>query len=108
MPNDKWGDETEALKKIQMQFEFQQDVNKMIVADAAENNIKPSDLIRKLMDLSYKKIQRTRVAISLSAEDISILAKRYEIDETNELEIKKRVTAEINLYYYDKKGKDEE
>ena len=105
MPNDKWDHETEALKKIQMQFEFQEDVNKMIIVDAAEENIKPSDLVRKLTGLSYKKIQRSRVAMSLSSEDIAILAKRLGVDESNELEIKKRVTAEINLHYYDKKDK---
>jgi hypothetical protein len=105
MPNDKWDHETEALKKIQMQFEFQEDVNKMIIVDAAEENIKPSDLVRKLTGLSYKKIQRSRVAMSLSSEDITNLAQRLGVDESNELEIKKRVTAEINLHYYDKKDK---
>ena len=102
MPNDKWKNETAVLKKIQLQFEFQQEINKHLNHDAAESNIKPSDIIRKLVGLPYKKIQRTRVGLSLTKDDLNALAKRYKIDSLNESEIKRRVLEEVNLHYHNK------
>jgi len=102
MPKNKWRNETSALKKIQLQFEFQNKINKQLNHDAADNNIKPSDIVRKLVGLPYKKIQRARIGLSLNKEDFKILEKRYSIDESNENEIKRRVLEEVNLHYHNK------
>ncbi|MCZ6804679.1 MAG: hypothetical protein O7D86_12305 [Proteobacteria bacterium] len=107
MPKSKWSNETSALKKIQLQFEFQKAINKRLNHDAADNNIKPSDIVRKLVGLPYKKIQRTRVGLSLNKDDLNTLAKRYDIDTADENEIKRRVLEEVNLHYHNKgKHKD--
>jgi len=54
---DKWSDEKKALKKIQMHFVFKEHLNKRIRHDAADENINPSDVIRKITGLPYRRIQ---------------------------------------------------
>ena len=55
---EKWGLEKAALKKIQLHFSFQAARNDQIQHDAIDHGIKPSDMIRKIVGLPFKKIQR--------------------------------------------------
>ncbi|MBT3812553.1 MAG: hypothetical protein HOE45_11005 [Gammaproteobacteria bacterium] len=104
-PNNKWQSEVKALKKVQVQFEFQTNLNKQITHDAAENSIKPSDVVRKIVGLPFKKIQRIRVGLSLNEDELKSLAIRYQLEPSNEKEIKRRVMAEVNLHYDGEKEK---
>jgi len=98
--NDKWQSEAKALKKVQVQFEFQENINKQITHDAAESSIKPSDVVRRLVGLTFKKIQRIRVGLSLNKDELQSLAVRYNLEPSNEKEIKRRVMEEVNLHYH--------
>lgn len=102
MAMDKWKKETEALKKIQVQFEFMQEVTAAIIHDAADNHIKSSDMVRKLVGLPYTKIQRARFGLSLDKNDLKYLADRFNLDTFNEKEIRRRVMEEVNMHYHNK------
>jgi len=104
---EKWKTEAAALKKVQVQFEFQENINKQITHDAAESSIKPSDVVRKLVGLPFKKIQRIRVCLSLNEGERHKLAIRYDVDPSDEKEIKRRVMEEVNLHYHGKRNKTE-
>lgn len=102
---DKWQSEAKALKKVQVQFEFQVSINKQITHDAAESSIKPSDVVRRLVGLPFKKIQRIRVGLSLNKDELESLAVRYNLEPLNEKEIKRRVMEEVNLHYHGEREK---
>jgi hypothetical protein len=109
MPNklsDKWSVETKALKKVQIHFSLKERLTKLIRHDAAEDNINPSDIIRKIVGLNYQRIQRPRIGLSFHQEDLEYLSKRYKLDLTSEKEIRQRVMEEINLYYHDKDNQE--
>ena len=95
----KWSDEQAALKKIQIHFEFQRDIMRIIRHEAADKDLNPSDIIRQKLDLQYSKIQRPRLGLSFNSEELSLLAKRYNLDSIDEKEIKRCVLEEMNEHY---------
>ncbi|MBQ0718982.1 MAG: hypothetical protein KBT88_11470 [Gammaproteobacteria bacterium] len=95
--NPKWADEKRALKKVQMHFVFKEQLNKRIRHDAADENLNPSDIIRKVVGLSYQRIQRPRIGLSFNGDDLRFLAQRYGVDD--EKNIRRRVLEEVTLYY---------
>jgi hypothetical protein len=97
--NGKWTSERKALKKIQLHFNFQQEQATCLQHDAINHGIKPSDMIRKIINLPYKKIQRPRIGISFDEHEINFLAQKYGLGACNETDIKRRVTEEVNVYY---------
>ena len=102
MPKDsegKWGLEKAALKKIQLHFSFRVVRNDQIQHDAIDYGIKPSDMIRKIVGLPFKKIQRPRIGLSLNDTDLKFLAEKYGLNPNDETEIKRRVTEEVNLHW---------
>ncbi|MEE8057692.1 MAG: hypothetical protein V3T17_07655 [Pseudomonadales bacterium] len=100
--DDKWSDEKHALRKIQMHFVFKEQLNKRIRYEAADENLNPSDVIRKIAGLPYQRIQRPRIGLSFNHEDLKYLAQRYAMDGSDEKSIKQRVLEEVNLYYQKK------
>ena len=101
MATDRWEKEKHALRKVQIHFAFQQEIISSIRHDAADNNINPSDIVRKIVGLPYKKIQRARIGLSFNDADLDYLAKRYGVDDKDEKEVKRRVMEEINFHYHD-------
>lgn len=102
MATDKWVKEKDALKKVQIHFAFQQETIASIRHDAADDNINPSDIVRKIVGLPYTKIQRARIGLSFNHQDLEYLAKRYGLEEVNERELRRRVMEEINLYFHER------
>ena len=102
MPTTKWSKEKVVLKKIQIHFSFQQQVLASIRHDAADEDVNPSDIVRKIVGLPYKKIQRARIGLSFNDNDLKYLAKHYQLDKVDEKEIKRRVMEEINIHYHEK------
>ena len=97
----KWEAELAALKKIQMHFDFQQALRKKIRMEAAEEDMNPSDVIRKIVGLSFSKIQRPRIGLSFNPEDLGYLAERYNLDPSDATAVKKQVLSEIESHYKD-------
>ncbi len=104
MPTNKWSIEKVVLKKIQIHFTFQQNVLASIRYDATDENINPSDIVRKIVGLPYKKIQRARIGLTFNDSDLEYLAEHYNLEKADEKEIKRRVMEEINIHYH-KKGR---
>ena len=104
MPTNKWSNEKVALKKIQIHFTFQQRVLASIRYDATDENINPSDIVRKIVGLPYKKIQRARIGLTFNDNDLEYLAEHYNLEKADDKEIKRRVMEEINIHYH-KKGR---
>lgn len=101
MATDRWEKEKRALKKVQIHFAFQLEVIASIRHDAADSNINPSDIVRKIVGLPYKKIQRARIGLSFDNADLKYLAKRYGLEDTDEKEVKRKVMEEVNSHYRD-------
>ncbi len=97
--NSKWQKERATLKKLQIHFEFQQEVMRKIRYDAADARLNPSDIVRKILGLSYSKVQRPRLGLSFSQDELKQLAHRYGLDRMDEKQIKQRVMAEVNVLY---------
>ena len=95
----KWAAEKSALKKVQMHFVFKEQLNRRIRHDAADDNINPSDLIRKIVGLPYQRIQRPRIGLSFNSADLNYLSQRYHLDLADEKEIKRRVFEEVTENY---------
>lgn len=102
MPTNKWSKEKVVLKKIQIHFTFQQNVLASIRHDAVDENINSSDIVRKIVGLSYKKIQRARIGLTFNDIDLEYLAEHYNLKSVDEKEIKRRVIEEINIHYHKK------
>ena len=105
MTIDKWENEKAALRKVQIHFVFRQEVVAGIRHDAADENINPSDIVRKIVGLPYKKIQRARIGLSFNPQELEYLAKRYHLDEIDEKMIKQSVMKETNQHYYQKQNR---
>lgn len=89
-------EERQALGKIQLHFEFRQAVLRKVRMQAAAENLSYADYVRKTVGLPLAKIQRPRISLSFSGEDLQALAKRYglTVDQPNAL--KRRVMEEID------------
>lgn len=98
----KWQAELAALKKIQMHFDFQENLRKKVRLEAAEEDMNPSDVIRKIAGLSFNKIQRPRIGLSLTPDDLVYLAERYNLDPSDATAVKKQLLLEVEQYYTDK------
>ena len=96
----KWSGERKALKNVQVHFDFQQKVQHAIRHAAAEDSITPSDMVRKIVGLQYKKVQRPRIAANLSSADREKLAERYGISPQDALILKQKVMEEVSLHFY--------
>lgn len=97
--NPKWADEKRALKKVQMHFVFKEQLNKRLRHDAADENLNPSDIIRKIVGLPYQRIQRPRIGLSFKPEDLHYLSQRYQVSVDDEKIIKQRVREEVTACY---------
>lgn len=98
----KWSKEKAVLKKIQIHFSFQQQVLASIRHNAADEDVNPSDIVRKIVGLPYKKIHRARIGLSFNDSDLEYLTEHYQLDRVDEKEIKRRVMEEINIHYHEK------
>ena len=98
---DKWDAERKALKKIQIHFTFTAYATRCLKHEAVDRDMTPSNLVRKIVGLSFDESTRQRIGLSLTDEDFVELARRYGVAETDKAEIKRRITEEVNLHYHD-------
>jgi hypothetical protein len=93
--NPKWEKEIKVAKATQVAFEMEQQIARTIRQQAAKEGLTPSDQIRKLVGLSFSPPKRPRLTASLTAEDYTILGKKYNIDAEDKLAIKKKMIEEL-------------
>ncbi len=101
----KWNKDNKAVKATQVAFELEQEISRHIHEVAAKEGLTTSSQIRKLMGLSYSPPKRPRLTVSLSPEDYVELGKKYKIDSSDTLEIKRKIMEEL-IEMFEKKQKD--
>ena len=86
---DKWTDERQAIKAVQIAFDVGDDFNRRIRIEALERGINPPDRIREILGLPVsRKPQRLRLSISLSDDDFQMLGEVFDVDPQDRLKIR--------------------
>ncbi|MEC8678331.1 MAG: hypothetical protein VXX85_05720 [Candidatus Margulisiibacteriota bacterium] len=93
--NKKWDSNNNAVKATQLAFELEQKVMVYIQQMAIKNFLSTSNQIRKLLGLSYAPPKRPRLTVSLSSDDYIQLGKKYNIEPSDKIGIKRRIMAEL-------------
>jgi hypothetical protein len=91
----KWNKDNKAVRATQVAFELERDISRHIHEMAAHEGLTPSSQIRKLVGLPYSPPKRPRLTVSLSPEDYTELGKKYKIDSSDTLEIKRKIMEEL-------------
>lgn len=92
---ERWKKESKAIKATQIAFDISTEAQKRLKLTAIQNDLSPSDQMRKILGLPSKKPVRPRLTISLTEEDYAILAKHYGLTEDDKLAIKEMAAKEI-------------
>jgi len=91
-----WQRSDKAVKALQVAFYVDEQVQKSIRQTACLQGISPSDMIRTIINLPVSSPpKRPRLTASLCPQDYQELAKRYGVDSTDCLEIKRYVMQEL-------------
>ena len=94
-PEKDWSKITETIKATQIAFEMDQKIACHIRQLAAQEGLTSSDQIRKIIGLSYSPPKRPRLTVSLSEDDYFVLGKKYKLDSTDALGIKRKIVEEL-------------
>jgi len=93
---EKWQSSVKAAKATQVAFDMDEKIQLTIRKDALDAGLSPSDQIRTILGLpTNKRPKRPRLTVSLSPEDYIVLAKKYQLQPDEQLEIKKRLMEEL-------------
>nr|WP_239032291.1 hypothetical protein [Pseudoalteromonas sp. MMG022] len=75
-----------------MAFDLSSEVQKSIKKQAIDEELTPSDMIRKILSLEVKsKKTRQRLSFNLSNEEIALLAERFGVNADDKRAVKQRV-----------------
>lgn len=97
--DEKWPHEVRAVKSVQLAFDLSADIQRAFRVSAAMQDMATPDMVRKVLGLPYKRGQlRPRLTLTLQPEDFDALAQKYQLDATDQLAIKKRVSEELMLF----------
>ena len=100
---DKWLRQEQAVRATQMAFDLSSDVQKQIKKQAIDQELTPSDMIRKILGLDVKS-KKTRQRLSFNFDDeIAQLAGRFDVPSEDKRAVKQQV-AEL-LIAHTKKAK---
>jgi hypothetical protein len=83
------------IKATQVAFEMEQKIARRVRELAVKEGLTPSDQIRKMVGLSYLPPKRPRLTVSLSEEDYVTLGKKYKLNPSDALGIKRRMMEEL-------------
>lgn len=96
---EKWQSSVKAAKATQVAFDMDEKIQMSIRREALENGLSPSDQIRTILGLTTsKRPKRPRLTVSLSGDDYSALAEKYQLLPEQQLEIKKKLMEELITY----------
>ena len=98
---ERWKKESKAIKATQIAFDISTEAQKRLKLTAIQNDLSPSDQMRKILGLPSKKPVRPRLTISLSEEDYVILAEHYQLEKDDKLAIKEMAAKEIIAFVMD-------
>ena len=96
---EKWQSSIKAMKAVQVAFDMDEQFQLAIRREALEAGLSPSDQIRTILGLpTSKRPKRPRLTVSLSPADYELLAEKYELDASQQLEIKRKLMDDLVLY----------
>ena len=98
-----WSPYNKTIRAIQVAFEFGGELPDYIREVAAKNGLTPSDQIRKIIGLGYKKPKRPRLTISLREEDYINLGTRYNLSSEDRQAIREHIREELEVFYRNEK-----
>ncbi|MBE0377003.1 MULTISPECIES: hypothetical protein [Pseudoalteromonas] len=100
---DKWLRQEQAVRATQMAFDLSSEVQKSIKKQAIDQELTPSDMIRKILALEVKsKKTRQRLSFNLNDEEIALLAERFGVDADDKRAVKQQV-AELLIAHTNKR-----
>ncbi|MDG1733260.1 MAG: hypothetical protein P8M49_08190 [Thalassotalea sp.] len=100
---EKWQSNVNAIKAVQVAFDMDEKVQMEIRKSAVEANLSPSDKIRLILGLPVnKKPKRPRLTVSLNAEDYQLLAQKYQLEPSQQLEIKRKLMEDLISFVSEK------
>lgn len=89
---DKWLRQEQAVRATQMAFDLSSEVQKSIKKQAIDQELTPSDMIRKILGLDVKsKKTRQRLSFNLNDDEIAQLASRFEVSVDDKRAVKQQV-----------------
>jgi len=92
----RWKGSDDALRAVQVAFDVEEAVMEAVRGAAFQNNLSPSDQIRRLLALpTPERPKRPRLTVTLSADDYDVLGQRYGLSPEDRLAIKEKVTEEL-------------
>lgn len=92
----RWSSSDAALRAVQVAFDVEQQVIEAVRYAAFENQLSPSDQIRKILGLPCtSKPVRPRLTVTLSDADYALLAERFAIDVDDKRRIKEVLHQEL-------------
>lgn len=92
----RWSSSDAALRAVQVAFDVEKQVIDAVRYAAFENQLSPSDQIRKILGLpGTSKPVRPRLTVSLSDADYALLAERFGIDAEDKRRIKEALHQEL-------------
>lgn len=102
--NPKWQRQAQAVRATQMAFDLSADVQKSIKKQAIDEELTPSDMIRKILALEVKsKKTRQRLSFNLNDDEITQLAARFNVPTDDKRAVKQKV-AELLIAYTQQKS----
>ncbi|TMO59165.1 hypothetical protein [Pseudoalteromonas aurantia] len=98
----KWQRQEQAVRATQMAFDLTSDVQKSIKKQAIDEELTPSDMIRKILQLDVKsKKTRQRLSFNLNDDEIAELATRFGVRANDKRAVKQQV-ADILIQKFSK------
>ncbi|RJE77732.1 hypothetical protein CWB96_14430 [Pseudoalteromonas citrea] len=98
----KWQRQEQAVRATQMAFDLTSDVQKSIKKQAIDEELTPSDMIRKILQLDVKsKKTRQRLSFNLNDDEIAELAARFGVQSDDKRAVKQQV-ADILIQKFSK------
>ena len=89
---EKWLRQEQAVRATQMAFDLSSEVQKSIKKKAIDQELTPSDMIRKILGLDVKsKKTRQRLSFNLNDDEIAQLASRFDVQSDDKRVVKQRV-----------------
>ncbi|GLX79561.1 hypothetical protein tinsulaeT_29010 [Thalassotalea insulae] len=96
---EKWQSSVKAAKATQVAFDIDEKIQLEIRKEALEDGLSPSDKIRDILGLPInKRPKRPRLTVSLSPDDYQLLAQKYQLDASQQLEIKRKLMDDLIKY----------
>ncbi|MCF6439291.1 hypothetical protein L1077_07610 [Pseudoalteromonas luteoviolacea] len=87
-----WQKQEKAVRATQLAFDLSSEVQKFIKKSAIDEELTPSDMIRRILGLEIKsKKTRQRLSFNLSDDEIILLAQRFGISDGDKRMVKQKV-----------------